>query len=178
MWACASTFSFSAFFFCLSIFCVLSHTQTPRHTHTHTHGQGISAISLTPFCPSLLSGIEHGGFPQQPGPTFPIASDHHLALAALAAAPTLTFSPQSTEGAARTGAREVGAGRPGQGPWCGRCRPQRWSRTLSTVIAPVTLTAPPLHVGHCLVGHTVARAEEAAVPGRGRRRPLYSSLYC
>lgn len=62
------------------------------------------------------------------------------------------------------------------GPWCGRCRTQSWGRALSTVIAPVPLTAPPLHIRHCLVGHAVARAEEAAVPGRGRGRPLYSSL--
>lgn len=68
--------------------------------------------------------------------------------------------------AACTGARQIGAHRPGPGVWCGGCRALSRSRTLSTVIAPIPLTAPPLHVCYCLVGHSVARAKEAPVPGQ------------
>lgn len=88
------------------------------------------------------------------------------------ATPILTFPSQPTQVAACTGAGEVGAGGLGPGPRGGGCRAQRRGRALCTVIAPVPLAAPPFHICHRFVGHAVARAEEAAVPGRRRGRPL------
>lgn len=181
MWACVSTFTFSASFSSgpsQSLHLCLVYTHAHTHTHTHANARTHTGTGnlRDPFNSSLFlfSDLEHGGFPPQPGPT--LSAQHHFPQPSRA--PILTFSPKSTQVASCTGAREVGAARPRPGAWCGRGRTQHWGRALSTVITPISLAAPPLHIRHCFVGHAVARTEEAAVPGRGGGRALYSSLHC
>lgn len=144
----------------------LSVSLAVTHTHTYPHIIPLSESQVSHSLPSISSELEQGSLSSR-APRAPPARSATL----LPAPPILTFATQSTQGAARAGAGEVGAGRLGPGARGGRCGTQRWGRALRAVVTPVPLAAPPLHVRHCLVGHAVARAEEAAVPGRGRGRP-------
>lgn len=168
---------------------LFSHTLTHTYTqppHRHSLGLLLSSverdlrdlINYLLFCALLHSSapspdLEQGSPHSSLAPCFSPALSPFLS----PATPILTFPSQSTQMAARTGAGEVGAGGLGLGPGPrgGGCGAQRRGRALCTVIAPVPLAAPPFHICHRFVGHAVARAEEAAVPGRGRGRPPYSS---
>lgn len=78
-----------------------------------------------------------------------------------------TFSTKTAERVVES--REVGPGR--LRSWSGGG--ERRS-PFGAVVSAVARTAAPFHVGHCFVGHLVARAHEAPIPAHGREGSSWS----